>query len=114
MNESLNDDFRIYVVTFMPDHLHLLLEGKSDSSDLIKGIKLFKQKSGYWYKQCADRRLWQKRFFDRILRRSEDLESVAWYIINNPVRDNLVDDPFEYPFTKSFVWNDLREIEPGL
>jgi REP element-mobilizing transposase RayT len=44
-------------------------------------------------------RLWQRRFFDRILRREESIERVAEYIIHNPVRKGFVETWVEYPWS---------------
>ncbi len=33
---------------FMPDHVHILNEGKTEASDLLKGMDLFKQYCGYY------------------------------------------------------------------
>lgn len=43
--------FRIWSFCFMPDHLHVLVEGERPSSDLRKFVSLFKQKSGYWFRR---------------------------------------------------------------
>ena len=37
---SNNYDFRVWAYCFMPDHLHLLLEGKTENSNLRKFIRL--------------------------------------------------------------------------
>lgn len=50
-----------WVYMFMPDHLHLILEGKTDQSDLWKAIVLFKQKTGFWLSQNK-MGSWQKDF----------------------------------------------------
>lgn len=43
--------FAIPVYCFMPDHLHLLVEGLSESSDLRAFSKMAKQYGGYYYAQ---------------------------------------------------------------
>ncbi len=35
----------------MPDHVHVLVEGESQTADLKKFVSAFKQKSGYWFRQ---------------------------------------------------------------
>jgi hypothetical protein len=39
------------VYCFMPDHLHLAALGYSDTSDLLRAVKIFKQVTGYWLAQ---------------------------------------------------------------
>ncbi len=99
---AIEQRFRIWVFCFMPDHLHLLIEGKDESVDMQKFVKLFKQKSGFRYKQIFINRLWGTSYFDHVLRKEEDTEVVIRYILDNPVRANLVHDWFEYPYSGSF------------
>jgi putative transposase len=37
-----------HIFLFMPDHCHLLIQGKTNNSDLLGFMKDFKQRSGYW------------------------------------------------------------------
>ena len=94
--------FRVYAYCFMPDHLHLLIVGKEDSS-LPKFMKLFKQRSGVAFKKAYGDSLWQRSYYDHILRKEEALQDVALYIFNNPVRKGLVDSYEDYPLLGSFV-----------
>jgi putative transposase len=95
--------FKNLAYCFMPDHLHLLLEGQEDS-DLIKLIKLFKQLTGYRFCKETNNKLWQKSYYDHILRKEEDVRSIVKYILENPIRKNLVIKPEEYPFSGSLEY----------
>jgi putative transposase len=112
MKKTFEGEFDLLLFTFMPDHLHLLLEGTSEKSNARRSVKLFKQLSGYWFKQKFGSRLCQKGYHDRILRGDEIPEAVAWYVLNNPVRKGLVLNPFDYPFSGSFVFHDLKQLDP--
>lgn len=57
---KLNCEVLIYL--FMPDHLHLILQGKNEYSNLLDVIKLFKQKTGYWLTKNHPTIRWQKDF----------------------------------------------------
>jgi hypothetical protein len=46
--------------------------------------------------------LWQRSFYDRVLRVQGDLEDVARYIWGNPVRAGIVDDWDKFPFSGPF------------
>ncbi|HUU56658.1 MAG TPA: transposase, partial [bacterium] len=87
---------------FMPDHVHLLVEG-NEEADLIKFVREFKQRTAYNYKKATGRTLWQRSFYDRILRGDEGTQAVACYIWNNPVRKGVAASALEYPFIGSFV-----------
>lgn len=43
--------FKVLAYCFMPDHLHLLIEGKDEKSDLKKFVSMYKQKSTYYVKK---------------------------------------------------------------
>jgi len=101
--------FSVYVYCFMPSHLHLLLAGKSEIADMRKSMKIFKQKTGYYFKQKYHKKLWQNSFYDHVLRKDEDIEKVARYILENPVRAGLVNNFWEYKFSGSFVF-DIKDL----
>ena len=47
--------------------------------------------------------VWQKGYHDHALRREEDIENVARYIVANPLRANLVRHLGDYPFWDA-IW----------
>lgn len=96
--------FSVYAYCFMPDHLHLLLVGEEDSP-LRKFMTLLKQRSSFAFKKAYGLSLWQKSYYDHVLRREEAVNDVASYIFHNPVRKGLVTDYHDYPFSGSFVFD---------
>jgi len=88
----------------MPDHLHLVLEGTSDDSDCLRFIKLAKQYSGFYFARSRGEKLWQRYGFEHVLRDDELTLAVVRYVLQNPVRAGLADDPREYPFIGSQVY----------
>jgi putative transposase len=94
---------------FMPDHVHLLAEGRSETADALAFVHRAKQLSAYAFSRTLGRKLWQPSFFDRILRDDEASLSVARYIFENPVRAGLVENPEDYPFLGSSRYT-LKEI----
>ena len=101
--------FAILTYCLMPDHAHLLVEGKTVTADLRKFVKRAKQSTGQAHAHRAGVRLWQDGYHDRVLRPSDDAKAVARYIIENPVRAGLVRVPTEYPHLGSDVWS-LEEL----
>jgi REP element-mobilizing transposase RayT len=77
----------------MPDHVHLLLEGLYPTTDLLGFVKAVKTKSSTPFTRKTARPLWQKKFYDHILRRNDSPDDVAWYIWKNPVRAGLCRRP---------------------
>ena len=95
--------FRILADCYMPDHLHLLLEGLSGASDLRKCIKLAKQRTSYAAIQLGLGQLWQSGYHDRIVRQDEDLNQYVDDIVQNPVRAGLVSRAADYPYTSTVM-----------
>lgn len=93
------------VYLFMPDHVHLLLQGTDEDSDLWKCIVDFKQRTGFWLSQNKYSGEWQKDFYDHILRKEEDVVKHVRYILNNPVRKGIVKNWKDYPFKGSTIYN---------
>jgi putative transposase len=93
------------VYLFMPDHFHVLLQGKNKDSDMKKTILSFKQTTGYWFSKNASDFTWQKDFYDHVLRKDEDLNKQIGYILLNPVRKGLVDKWNSYPLKGSTVFD---------
>jgi putative transposase len=106
---AARETMAILAYCFMPDHLHLLIEGGAASSDARRFISGAKQRSGFAYMCAIGGRLWQPYAYERVLRRGEQTLPVARYIVHNPVRAGLVASPIDYPCVGSGVC-DLREL----
>ena len=96
-----NYSFLLHAFCIMPDHLHLLAEGTQPLSNLLEFIRLFKQRTSFDFRKSFPTRLWEKSFYDYVLRPSDSLEAVACYIWWNPVRKRLCSCPQDFPFTGS-------------
>jgi putative transposase len=108
---SFEQGFAITAYCFMPDHLHMLAEGKADDSDCRHFIARAKQYSGYHYRAAFRQPLWQRYGYERTLRSDEGAISVARYILENPVRAGLVERIDEYPFAGSSVYSIEQLLE---
>ena len=93
------------IYLFMPDHLHLILEGINNTSNVIKAADMFKQKTGFWFSQNMGYSRWQKDYHDHIIRNHKDLQNHIYYILNNPVRRGIVSHWKEYQFKGSSVYD---------
>ena len=70
-----------------------------------------KQRSGGAYARSRHTRLWQEGYYERVLREDDDARELARYIINNPVRADLVESPADYLFSRSDVWTMAELLE---
>lgn len=102
-----------WIYIFMPDHLHLVLEGISETADIYKCVVLFKQKTGYYFSKQSGNTGWQKDFYDHIHRKDEDLKKHIRYIAENPVRRGLTARWEDYTYTGSVHYN-LKVLSGGM
>ena len=81
----------------MPDHFHWLVELKDKT--LAEVMCRVKSRSSVTVNQAkqSSGRIWQKGYYDRVLRREEDLKAAARYIIKNPIRARLTTRIGDYP-----------------
>ena len=103
--------FAVLAYCYMPDHVHLLVEGLADDSDCRQFISRAKQYSGFHYQATFGQRLWQRYGFERTLRSGEAAVSVSRYIVENPVRARLVEDIRAYPFAGSDTYTVAQILE---
>jgi putative transposase len=89
-----------YVV--MPDHLHFFTvsdesQGAASLSHFVGGFKQWTAK-GILGAAGAAPPLWQRQFFDHLLRSDESYESKWHYVRENPVRAGLARTADEWPY----------------
>ena len=89
---------------FMPDHLHQLIHGRSPTANADLFIRKAKQYSGYYFKKSFGAAVWQRYGHDHFVRNTGEVKAIAQYIIENPVRAQLVQRAEEYPFTGSQIY----------
>ena len=98
--QELNDcgyvDSLSWVV--MPDHLHWLIQ-LSDEHTLEEVVKRLKAQSAHSINRHLNNSgpVWQRSYFDRCLRKEEDVKGVSRYIVANPLRAGLVKEIGDYP-----------------
>jgi putative transposase len=107
------EEFSLLAYCFMPDHVHFLVQGNSESSDGQRLIKLGKQYAGYAYSVKYGRKLWQPWAFERVLRNDEASFTVARYIVENPIRAGLATTVSDYQFVGSQVY-ELKDLVASL
>jgi putative transposase len=82
-----------HLFLLMPDHLHALLSFPPSHKPIRLRITKWKE---WTAKECSIR--WQSDFFEHRLRRDESRREKANYILENPVRENLVAHTEDWPF----------------
>ena len=102
---ATDERFALVAYCYMPDHVHLLVQGEHPNSDCRAFIKRSKQLSGFHYEKAFGRRLWQRYGYEHVVRSEEGVLSVARYILENPLRAQLVHDVRKYPFLGSGMYS---------
>lgn len=87
-----------YVI--MPDHIHLFVRGtlEFELGKWISGLKRVVAAA-----VSGGRGIWQRGFFDHVIRNSESYSEKWEYVRLNPVRAGLVANPDEWPFQGEIV-----------
>ncbi len=116
----------LYAACVMPDHAHILIEPQVKSWDAdskptfftlteilqpIKSVtshKILKQRRAELQNENI-KNLWDKEFFDRLIRSESDLVEKYDYVLSNPVDEKLVARKDEYRWT--WCREFLRETE---
>ena len=99
--------YRLEAAVVMPDHVHLILTPSTDDKrhtiiSLVEIMKAIKGASA----RTINRRvrdhgaIWQEESFDRIVRSSESLDAKIAYVLENPMRKELVHDWRQY----KWIW----------
>ncbi|UZE09472.1 MULTISPECIES: REP-associated tyrosine transposase [Pseudomonas] len=87
----------------MPDHLHWLVELHHGTlAELMCRIKSRSSRSINLVRG-GQGRIWQPGYYDRALRRDEDIKDAARYIVLNPLRAGLVKRIGDYPLWDA-IW----------
>ena len=103
LQSSRAHDIAVDAYMFMPDHVHLLLRGLTETAEMTAFVAGFKHDTGWEFRRDRRRRLWRDGFHDRVLRDESDALSVLAYLVANPVRAGLVSSPAEYEFWGSLT-----------
>jgi len=108
---AVAEKFVFLAYCFMPDHLHAIVTGQSETGNFLRFVSSAKQQSSFAFAQITGRRLWQEGYFDRTVRRDESVPELIKYIIENPVRAGLVRTVGAYPHWGSQVYSREELLE---
>ncbi len=95
---------RAYVLAYvvMPNHLHALLVPR-DNTSISRVMQSIKGYSARIVNGKLGRHgpLWQRSFYDRMIRNEQQLLETVSYVHMNPVVAGLVEKPEEYPYSSA-------------
>ncbi len=90
----------IPVYCLMPDHLHFIIYLIEKGKNILDMVNYFKSNSSKIGKNYNIINLWQRRYYDHIIRKEEALKKICEYIYNNPVRKGLVKNSDDYKYSE--------------
>jgi REP element-mobilizing transposase RayT len=90
---------RIIGYCIMPDHVHVVCWLPENAASIPSFVRRFKSLVSRAARELGQvGSLWQRSYYDHVIRRSEDVRQVCAYVIANPVRRGLAEQVGDYPF----------------
>jgi hypothetical protein len=87
----------------MPDHAHFVWLGSSPDSDQRRAVTEFRRTTNRLLAPLS----WQREAYDHVLREAERkrdaFRTACWYVLENPVRKDLVPDWKNYSYSGALV-----------
>ena len=93
-----NSYYCLLAAAVMPDHVHMLLSPreKLKLDRIMKGIKGVSARKPNKLRKTSGT-IWKDESFDRIIRNENELIEKINYMLNNPVKRGLTENPYHYP-----------------
>lgn len=109
--------FEMLAYAIMPDHFHWLIKPIQEDANFSRILLSFKGNYTYQYKKThhisAPFTLWQRRFWDHVIRDDKDLSIHLDYIHWNPVKHGLVNEPEQWELSSFKSWLDNGYYDTG-
>ncbi|MCB2231809.1 transposase [bacterium] len=108
--------FRMVAWVILPDHVHALMNcPNGDTARIVQQIKLsFSLQLRHALKTTGP--VWQHRYWDHVIRDSDDLRRHIHYVHYNPVKHGIAKTPIEWPLSSfgRFVVRGLYTADWGV
>ena len=91
--------FNLYSYCLMPDHFHGLIGIGESEMKLGEIVGYFKSLSTREFWKHHDGKLWQRQFFDHVIRNEQDFFETIEYIRLNPLEAKLVENWKDWKWT---------------
>lgn len=97
--------YQLDCFTIMPNHVHVVFAPLTEDIGVEYGLSRILQSLKRWTASLANDVLgregafWQAESYDHVIRDEEEWQRIVWYVLNNPVKANLVRDWREWPWT---------------
>ncbi len=93
--------FSLDAIVILPDHLHCLMKLPENDNDFSTRLRLikrdFSKKINAAINQRNEKTVWQRRFWEHLIRDEDDWRKHMDYIHYNPVKHGLVKSASDWP-----------------
>jgi len=100
--------FELLAYVVLPDHFHWLMKVDEPSGNFSRVMHSVKRNITQNYKHIHDVQtslnIWQRGFWDHVIRDERDLELHCDYIHWNPIKHGYVTQPEDWPYSSYKVW----------
>ncbi|WP_016956276.1 REP-associated tyrosine transposase [Catenovulum agarivorans] len=93
----------------LPDHMHVIWQLPEDDSDFAQRWRQLKVNFSQYIEKGesisqsrmkkGERGVWQRRYWEHLIRGEDDLQKHVAYIHNNPVKHGYVSSPADWPYS---------------
>ncbi|MEL1265257.1 REP-associated tyrosine transposase [Pseudoxanthomonas putridarboris] len=115
--------FLLDAIVVLPDHLHCLWTMPDGDDDYPTRWRLIKSRfsrgiaHGEWVsnsrRRKGERGIWQRRYWEHLIRDDHDYRVHADYIHYNPVKHGHAASPADWPYSTFHRWLDRGTYPPG-
>ena len=105
----------------LPDHLHLVVTLPSDDDDFSTRIRLIKSAFSKQIRRDerispsrirkGERGIWQRRFWEHLVRDDDDFRRCVEYVHFNPVKHGYAKCPIDWPHSSFRKWVDRGDYD---
>ena len=112
---AVSHPFKMPYYVVLPDHLHCIWRLPEEDSDFSRRWQIIKSRFSRHIPKSIDlspgrrngeRGIWQRRFWEHLIRDAEDMGNHIDYIHNNPIKHGYTDHPKDWAFSS---WHDHNE-----
>ena len=101
--------YRVPAIVLLPDHLHMLMQLPDGDADFSARVRLLKSSfvnalrvqdvQGVSFNAKGEANIWQRRFWEHLIRDERDFAAHVDYIHFNPLKHGLVERLSAWPFS---------------
>jgi putative transposase len=109
--------FELVAYVILPDHFHFLIQLSNENMNFSKILQYIKGRFTHNYKKDYvindSVSLWQRKFWDHIIRNERDLQNHLDYIHWNPVKHGFINEPSEWEPSSFNNWVEMGLYDSG-